>query len=74
MLLIRDEMHIREDLVYDKQTGIIISLHKPPKLLLLRNIPVHVGALTGITNLGEINNHLVAYEGQVAEDRVEERC
>lgn len=35
VLLIMDEMHIREDLVYDKQTGIIISLHIPPKLLLL---------------------------------------
>lgn len=35
------------------------------------HVLVHVGALTGFTNLGEINNHLVAYESQVAEDRVD---
>ena len=30
-----------------------------------------VGALTGFANLGEINNHLLAYESQLAEDRAE---
>lgn len=32
---------------------------------------VHLGALIGFTNLGEINRHLAAYESQVAGDRVE---
>ncbi len=45
-ILALDEMHIREDLVYDK----------------------HSGALVGFTNLGEINNHLVAYERSLLGD------
>jgi len=40
VLLLLDEMHVREDLVYDK----------------------HEGELIGFTNLGDINDHLDAYE------------
>ena len=40
VVLLLDEMHIREDLVYDK----------------------HCGSVIGFTNLGEINNHLLAFE------------
>ena len=40
VILLLDEMHIREDLVYEKNTGTLI----------------------GFTNLGEVNNHLLAFE------------
>ena len=43
VLLILDEMHIREDLVFDK----------------------HSGELIGFVNLGDINQHLVAFEQAV---------
>ena len=49
MVLLLDEMHIREDLVYDKCTGRMI----------------------GFTNLGDINNHLLAFERSVEENRTE---
>ena len=45
VLLVIDEMHIREDLVYDK----------------------HSGEMVGFTNLGEINQHLVAFEQSLTE-------
>ena len=32
---------------------------------------MHVGVLTGFTNLGEINSHLAAYESQVSGSRAE---
>ena len=47
--LLLDEMHIREDLVYDKSTGQMI----------------------GFTNLGDINNHLLALEQSVVENKTE---
>ena len=47
ILLLLDEMHIREDLVYEK----------------------HSGALIGFTNLGEVNNHLLAFERSVSSDQ-----
>ena len=40
VILLIDEMHIREDLVYDKQTG----------------------ELVGFANLGDVNQHLLAFE------------
>ena len=46
VLLLLDEMHVREDLVYDK----------------------HTGELIGFTNLGDINNHLDAYEKALSTD------
>ena len=47
VLLLLDEMHIREDLVYEK----------------------HSGALIGFTNLGEINEHLLAFQRSVSTDQ-----
>ena len=44
VILLLDEMHIREDLVYEK----------------------HSGALIGFMNLGEVNNHLLAFERSVS--------
>ena len=49
VVLLLDEMHIREDLVYDKHTGRMIAF----------------------TNLGDINNHLLAFERSVEENRTE---
>lgn len=43
VVLLLDEMHIKEDLVYDK----------------------HSGEMIGFVNLGEINNHLMAFEQAV---------
>ena len=40
VVLLLDEMYIREDLVYEKQTGNLI----------------------GFANLGDVSNHLLAYE------------
>ena len=40
VVLLIDEMYIREDLVYEK----------------------HTGTLIGFCNLGEVNNHLLAFE------------
>ena len=43
VVLLLDEMYIREDLVYNK----------------------HSGKLTGFVDLGEVNNHLLAFERKV---------
>ena len=43
VILLLDEMHIKEDLVYEK----------------------HSGRMIGFTNLGDINNHLLAFERAV---------
>lgn len=51
VILILDEMHIREDLVYQKSTGKMI----------------------GFINLGDINNHILAFErslGVSGEDKI----
>ena len=50
VVLLLDEMYIREDLVYEKQTGKLI----------------------GFTNLGEINNHLLAFEHEVEADTTDD--
>jgi len=43
VLLLLDEMHIREDLVFDK----------------------HSGKLIGFVDLGDVNTHLIQYEGRL---------
>ena len=52
VVLLLDEMHVREDLVYNK----------------------HTGKMIGFVNLGEVSNHLIAFErslqGHQEEDRV----
>ena len=50
VILLLDEMHIREDLVYDK----------------------HTGKMIGFTNLGDINNHLLAFEHSMEGNKHEE--
>ena len=47
VLLLLDEMHIREDIVYDK----------------------HSGEMIGFANLGEINEHLLAFEHSMLSDQ-----
>ncbi len=46
VVVLLDEMHIRQDLVYEK----------------------HSGALIGFANLGEVNNHLVAFERSMSSE------
>ena len=50
VILLHDEMHIREDLVYEK----------------------HTGKMIGFTNLGNINNHFLAFECSIEENTDEE--
>ncbi len=50
VVLLLDEMYVREDLVYEKQTG----------------------RLVGFTTLGDVNDHLLAFERSVAEDQADE--
>ena len=42
-LLLLDEMHIREDIIYDK----------------------HLGEMVGFANLGDVNDHLLAFERSI---------
>ena len=58
MVVLMDEMHIRESLVYDKVSGILYS----SKALC---ITIHVGALVGFANLGEIDTHLSSFQQQM---------
>ena len=58
MVVLMDEMHIRESLVYDKVSGILYNR----KGLC---ITIHVGALVGFANLGEINTHLSSFQQQM---------
>ena len=67
MVLIMDEMHIREDLVYDKHTGIYVRISKQP---IVYNI-LSLGGVVGFVNIGD-NNHLVEYEKTVTEDEGKE--
>ena len=46
VIILLDEMHIKEDLVYDK----------------------HTGKMIGFVDLGDINNHLTAFEKSLDED------
>ena len=48
VILLLDEMHIRQDLVFDK----------------------HSGEMIGFCNLGEINNHLLAFEQSLSKSEI----
>ena len=50
-ILLLDEMHVREDLVYDK----------------------HTGELVGFANLGDINQHLLAFEQSLSDSNSHDR-
>lgn len=50
VILLLDEMHVKEDLVYNK----------------------HTGQMIGFINLGEINNHLLAFERTVTNGESED--
>ena len=55
--VIIDEMHIKEDIMYDKHTGKFnqfFTLNSSNKLLIS-------GSVIGFSNLGELNSHLLAF-------------
>lgn len=65
-----DEMHIKENLVYDKHSGILGKLCNYKK-----GLSLCVGSIIGFTNLGEVNTHLEAFEqalGKVGEEAAED--
>ena len=62
-----DEMHIKEGLVYDKHTGdYCFSMHAHTYIKPSFIHTCHIGAITGFTDLGDINNHLIALEMYMA--------
>ena len=77
VVLLMDEMHIREDLVYDKFSGEFvytimciyylhsIYIHAFIICLYLCTIHVHVGELVGFTDLGDINTHLADFQAHL---------
>jgi hypothetical protein len=65
--LILDEMHIRENIVYDKHTGKYYDHGRYIVYLL----PL-IGSILGFSNLGEINAELTAYERALEEESTHE--
>ena len=63
VVLILDEMHIRENIVYDKHTGTDIKTW-----CINHNYGAPVGSITGFSNLGEVNTELAAYERSLGEE------
>ena len=63
VVLLLDEMHIKEDLVYNKHTGIRIAVQCCHNVFITSSI--HTGQMIGFTNLGELNNHLMTFERMV---------
>ena len=61
VILLMDEMHVKENLVFDKHTGIelqvIIIAHMDILIPLLC-----IETLTGFIDMGDINSHFSAYE------------
>ena len=64
VIIIMDEMHLREDLAYDKHTGKCLLAHIQFPVLI--HIHMYIGALIGFTDIGDINSHLDEYENQLA--------
>ena len=65
VILLMDEMHIKEDVVYDKHTGI-----QQTKLLHFKILIT--GAIAGFVNLGDIESHLSDFEKAVQQDETGE--
>ena len=58
VVILMDEMHIREDLLYDKHTGESLRYFS----CILDLFVCIAGAIIGFTNLGHVNSHLRAFE------------
>ena len=59
VLMLMDEMHIKEDIVYDKHTGTVIKKHTHT------HTHTHTGSIIGFCNLVDINSHLIEFERKV---------
>ena len=58
-------LHIKQELVYDKQTGVLSILFI---CFIILCYTFTLGALIGFVNLGEVNNHLIAYEQSILDE------
>ncbi len=63
VVLLLDEMHIKEDLVYNKHTGIAVHWQSCHNVIMKSSL--HTGQMIGFTSLGELNNHLMKFERMV---------
>ena len=63
VVLLMDEMHIKEDLVYDKHSGNLLDWS------VCNRYYVVTGSIIGFCNLGDINSHLIALEKQDTEEQ-----
>ena len=62
VVLLMDEMYVKEDIVYNKHTGQLISS------FLKFSLAAFIGQLLGFVDMGKINNHLLLFEKQLASD------
>ena len=60
VVLLMDEMYVKEDIVYNKHTGQLISF------FLKFSLAAFIGQLLGFVDMGKINNHLLLFEKQLA--------
>ena len=66
-----DEMHIREDIVYDKHTGMDACTLYMYSTITQTVLNLISGSVVGFTNLGDINSHLLAFERLMRDDEAE---
>jgi hypothetical protein len=64
IILLMDEMHIRDDIVFDKHTG-----NQYMKCVIC-DIIYYIGAICGFVNLGDIQTHLAAFEHSLDQSEI----
>ena len=68
VIILVDEMHIKQSIVYEKHTGIMPICIGPNTLSNVMQVLLHLQYVAsleadiGFTNLGELNSHLLEYE------------
>ena len=64
VIILMDEMHIKEGIMYDKHTGSKNSY----TYACLKFVTHNAGSITGFVELGDINSHISALEKQIDGD------
>lgn len=75
IIILMDEMHIKENLVYNKHTGIETISHVSGIAMitfLLYYPSIILGSLIGYTDLGDINTHLAQFEHSITNGNSED--